>query len=222
MAKNHGARQQKKLAKQKARRSEKSSQLLRHNSDDPAIRLQGAEKWPIVQTLVGADLWDDGIGYLVIARQESAGRLIYANYLVDVFCLGVKDAFWQAGTAGEFADLVQKLGTTQTMSPIAPACLVKIVRGAVEFALSFGFRPHPDFRHAAMLLQGIDPATCPHEFTFGREGKPLYIQGPHESTARAAAISRRIHEAGGDFLAVVPDPGSERVLDVEDAYDPLA
>ena len=90
MAKKHGAKQQKRLAKQKAKRLEKRSLLFRRSWKDPTIRLQAAEKWPVVQSLVGASLWYQGIGYLVIARQEPEGGLSYAVFLVDVYCLGVE------------------------------------------------------------------------------------------------------------------------------------
>jgi hypothetical protein len=219
MAKNHGAKQQKKLAKQKAKRLEKRAILARRTSNDPTIRLQRAEKWPVVQALAGAKIWQDGIGYLAIVRQESEGSLIYAVYLVDVFCLGVKNAFWDAGSPGDFKELVRKLEQTQSMRPIAPECLVKIVRGAVEYAQSFGFRPHPDYRHAAMLLGGIDPTACPQEFTFGRDGKPFYIRGPHESLEQARAIVERIQDAGGEFIVQVAGPGSGDFAGIEGGFE---
>jgi len=216
MAKNHGARQQKKLAKQKAKRAEKTTRLSRRTSTDPAIRLARAETWPIVHTLVASNLWEDEIGYLVIARQEAEGRLVFASYLVDVLCLGVKDTFWDAGTPGDFADLIRSMETVQKMSQISPACLAKIVGGAVAFARSFGFPPHYDFRHAGALLEGIDPATCSQEFTFGRDGKPFYIQGPHESPEQARAIAQRTHEAGGHYVAILPGLGAGVFIDEED------
>jgi len=215
MVKRHTAGKQKKLAKQKAKRSEKRSRLLQLNSRDPTIRLRHAEKWPIVQALVGAKLWEDGIAYLAIARQEAEGRLVFGVYLVDAFCLGVKNAFWNAGTSGDFKELLQRVEKTQTMIPISPACLVKILEGAVEYAQSFGFPPHPDYRHAAMLLAGIDPKACTHEFTFGREGKPFYIQGPNESPALASAIMQKIEEAGGHFLIEARRPDSEESGDFD-------
>jgi hypothetical protein len=226
MAKNHGARQQKKVAKQKAKRAEKRSYMMQRTSTDPAVRLRNAEKWPVVEALVARDLWKEGMGQLVIARQEGEGRVIFAVYLVDVYCLGVKNAFWHAGTLEDLKDLVRKMETSQAMSPISPAGLVKIVKGAVEYAQSLGFRPHPDFRHAAMLMEGIDPATFPQEFTFGRDGKPFYIQGPNESLAQARAIMQRINDAGGHWLVALPGPGSEDPDDIEDdiedGYDHLA
>jgi hypothetical protein len=216
MAKHHGARQQKKIAKQKAKRAEKRFSLFQRTSKDPTIRLRQAAKWPVVQALAAVNLWKDGIGSLAIARQESEDGLVFAVFLVDTYCLGVKNAFWRAGTPGDFKELLDRMEETQTMHAITPACLVKIVHGAVAYAQSFGFSPHPDYRHAAKLLEGIDPATCPEEFTFGRDGKPFYIQGPNESFEQAEAIMRRIAAEGGHFM--IGGPGS-RVGDLVDNED---
>ena len=184
MAKKHGAKQQKKLAKQKAKRQAKRSVLARQSSKDPTIRLQRTEKWPVVQAFVSTELWDEGIGYLTLARQEPEGGIVFASFLVDVFCLGVKDSFWRAGTMEDFRELVKGMGEMQDMSSINPACLVKIVKGAVEYAQSLGFSPDSEYRHASLLLEGIDPSTCTDRFEFGRDGKPFYVQGPNETPAQ--------------------------------------
>ncbi len=221
MVKRHTAGKQKKLAKQKARRWEKRSRLLQFSSKDPTVRLRHAEKWPIVHALVAAQLWKDGMGYLAIARQEAEGRLVYGAYLVDAFCLGVKNAFWGAGTPGDFKKLIERMEERQTMIPIAPACLVRIVEGAVEYAQSFGFPPHSDYRHAAMLLAGIDPNACTQQFTFGREGKPFYIQGPNESPAVVSAIMQRVQEAGGHFIVRASGAGLDELAESEGGDDEL-
>ena len=219
MGKNHGAKQQKKIAKHKAKRTAKRFSIFRRSSNDPTVRLKGAGKWPVVQSLVGEELWNDGIGYLIIARQESEGQLIFAVFLVDVYCLGVKNAFWRAGTTGELKDMIRKMEQTQTMTTIAPECLVKIVKGAVEYAQSFGFPAHPDYRHAAMLLAGIDPETCSQEFSFGRDGKPFYIQGPNESLAQALAIRQRIVGEGGHYIVGGPGVRFGDLAGLEADYD---
>jgi hypothetical protein len=221
MAKKHGAKEQKRIAKQKAKRAEKRSSLMRRTSSDPTIRLQRAKSWPIVRALAAAELWESGIGDLAIARQESEGQLVFGIYLVDVYCLGVKNAMWRAGTLGDFEDLIHHIEQNETMRSISPACLVKIVNGAVEFARSYGFAPHADYRHASMLLQGIDPATCPEEFTFGRDGRPFYIQGPHESPAEIMAIMDRVQLAGGHYTLAFPGAGLEDLAGIEGGLDEL-
>ena len=107
MAKKHGAKEQKRIAKQKAKRAEKRLSLMRRTSNDPILRLQRADKWPVVRALAGAEIWETGIGDLAIARQESEGQLVFGFYLVDVFCLGVKNAMWRAGTPGDFEELIR-------------------------------------------------------------------------------------------------------------------
>ena len=200
MAANHGARQQKRVAKQKAKRAAKRSKLQMRTSIDPSVRLQSAEKRPVTSAVVSTEIWKRGIGSLAIARRESEGQLVFAVFLVDVYCLGVKNAFWKPGTQHDYDDLIRRMNGTQKMAAIAPACLLKIVQGAVDYAGSFGLPPHPDFHHAAKLLAGIDPSACPEQFTFGRNGKPFYVQGPHESSAEAAAIMQRVQAAGGHYL----------------------
>lgn len=218
MAKPHGARQQKRLAKQKAKRSEKRAAINRRESKDPSIRLQGAERWPVVQAFMGSRIWADGLGSLVIARQESAGQLVFGVFLVDVNCLGVKNAFWRAGSQASLRELIGRMEETQEMSPVAPECLVKLVKGAVEYARSFGFLPHPDYRHAAMLLEGIDPATCRHDFTFGRDGKPYYVQGPNESFSEVENIMMRVRQVGGNYLVRLPVQ-HRTLFDAEDSHE---
>ena len=223
MAKSHGARQQKRAAKQKAKRSTKRAILSERTSADPTIRLRGADKWPVLHAVSGSELWKDGIGYLAIARQEPEGQIAVGVFLVDVYCLGVKNAFWRIGSRADLDRLIEKMGQTQSVTAIAPACVVKIVNGAVEYAKSFGFPPHPDYRHASQLLEGIDPSTCPQHFTFGRDGKPFYIQGPNESPAQAKAIMDRIRDEGGHFLVGMSADEYNALADEEEEgeLDPL-
>lgn len=219
MAKKHGAKQQKRLAKQKARRQAKRSILARRTSRDPTIRLQHAENWPVVQALVSTELWDEGIGYLVLAREDPEGAIVFASFLVDVLCLGVKAAFWKATSMEEFREIVREMERVQALSPIDPACLVEIVEGAVEFAQSFGFPPHPDYRHASLLLAGIDRSNCPERYIFGEDGKPHYVQGPNESPAQARAIAERVHEVGGYYTVVGSAAEVAHLADLEDDSD---
>jgi hypothetical protein len=221
MAKKHGVRQQKKVAKQKAKRSQKRSSLLQRGSNDPSIRLQGVEKSPVVHAFVGVNLWTSGMGSAVIARQESAERLVFAVFLIDVHCLGVKDAFWRVDTPGKFTETLRKIQDNQPMRVVSPECLAKIVKGAVEYAQSFGFAPHPDYRHATRLLEGIDPATCREEFTFGRDGKPFFVQGPYESPEQAGAILQRIKQAGGNYLVREFDPDLAELAHAKSEWDEI-
>ena len=89
---------------------------------------------------------------------------------------------------------------------------------------ALGFEPHPDFRTAARVLGGLRAADCAENFTFGKDGKPLYFQGPHETGAQAERILQHLKRRCGEgnfhyVLAMKAGPGgdgeSEGDLDAE-------
>lgn len=201
MSKNE-ARRQKQLAKKKAKRQEKRTELSRQSSDNPLIRLAEAESWPIVDTLVPQTLWTNGIGQLVITRRLPDGRLALGNFLVDVFCLGVKNSYWNIVSEWEFDKLRRKLDGIGRLQTVAPEYFAKLVLGAVAYAQSFGFSPHPDYGHARLLLAGIDPSLCADTFTYGKDGKLFYFSGPNDSPEKIKVIMHKINLAGGHFAAM--------------------
>jgi len=194
------ARKQKQLARKKAKRDEKRSQLARRTSDNPLVRLAGAEAWPVVAAFVPEQLWEHGIGQLVLARRCPDGRIACAVYLVDTYCLGVKNAFWNLMSEWEYDKLVRNVSSKGRLMAVAPEALAKIVLESVAYAQSFGLPAHPDFRHARMLLAGIDASQCADTFHFGKDGKPLYINGPHDSPEKIKVIIQRLEASGGKFI----------------------
>lgn len=199
MSKQHGARQQKRLAKQKAKREASRRQVARRNSPDPTIRLKSADGWPIVASLVPENLWTMGLGNLVIAREAPDGQLACAVFLVDVYCLGVKNAAWRILGRSQFHALCKDFDAHGRLVEVTPEHFAKLVYCAVDYGQSLGFPPHRDFRHAQRLLAGIDPSQCPVLFEFGQEGHPLYIRGPAETIDEARIIAERVQTLGGDY-----------------------
>ncbi len=220
MAKSE-ARRQKQLAKKKAKRTEKRSELARLTSDDPMVRLANAESWLIVESLVPVNLWDEGIGNIILTRRAPGGQFACAVFLVDVWCLGVKNAFWKVLNGSDYNKLLKQTAQHGELREVAPEYLAKLVLSSVDYAQALGCPPHPDYRAAKMLLAGIDPSLCPDTFEFGKDGKPYYYRGPHESLTKAKAIAERINAAGGEVVILMKSPREELAMKgtVVDDYD---
>ncbi len=154
----------------------------------PGGGLSGAQAadLPIHDCLVASELFKTGLGMTFLARALPSGELAVASSLVDVWCLGVKNAFHRVVSPEEWAQLVQRFSFEKT----DPACLRKLVEGAVDYARDLGFAPHPDYAGAARLFGSIEAAACPLRYTYGKEGKPVYLSGPDDTPAQ----SRRILE----------------------------
>src|SRR5262245_31967277 len=202
MGKNE-ARRQKQLAKKKAKREDKRVLVARATSKDPTVRLADAGAWRIAEVLVGNEIWENGLGSVVVARHAPHGGLACAFFVVDVWCLGVKNCYWRMLSPPEFDGILSTMRDHEDLTRRSPEYAAKLVEGAVDYARSLGFAPNSDYRHARLLLAGIDPSQCPEQFLFGKDGKPMYIAGPHESFERARTISCTIKRAGGEFVIPV-------------------
>jgi hypothetical protein len=102
-------------------------------------------------------------------------------YLVDVYCLGVKNAVpprvMPTRDLGRFR--ASAFGGYKVREPVAaPLALVQhLVFGAVDYARALGFEPHADLAPAAGHLGDW---VGPSAIGFGHDGMPLYVQGPYD------------------------------------------
>jgi hypothetical protein len=119
---------------------------------------------------------DESVGGLVtvlVARRHRHRRgATVCVYLLDVYCLGVKNAIGPDNLDDHrLRRLTDKVFSGYETPPIhAPIELVRdLVFGAAEYARQLGFAPHPDFEQARAHL---GPWTGPSAIRFGRNGKP--------------------------------------------------
>jgi hypothetical protein len=143
---------------------------------------------PVYECLIPARLFEMGIGNVVVARKSHSGRLGVGFFLLDVFCLGVKNTFFRTFAEEEFEQI--KLGRfgSENLIPLQPACARKLVEGAVAYARELGIPAHKDYRFTQKILLNIDPAGCSAVFQYGQDNKPLFVAGPHDTEARCQHI----------------------------------
>jgi hypothetical protein len=143
----------------------------------------------------------NGFAQVFIARIDRQ-KLVVCSYLVDYWCLGVKDALPPKKmdrlqyettvkfTSGNFGEDFEEITLAQAQS---------IVFGAVDYAAGLGFNPHPDFMRAKPHLGvRLDDLTS---IEFGKDGKPYYINGPHDQPDRIiATLNRSVGKGNYDYL----------------------
>ena len=163
-------------------------------------------------------LFDFGCGYLVVSRFTADGRVEAGFFLLDVFCLGVKEArFHRFKSVADYQEsLLDQLFHCEEPVRMTPASARKLAEDAVSYARGLGFSPGIDYKKASRVFDGITTAECDEEFVFGKDDKPFYIQGPSEPPARAErtlrALEARCGEGGYHYSVAADDSES---LDVE-------
>ena len=202
---------QRKKQKQKSKREARKRELARRQTVDLATKLARTKAAPVLHSLVPEDIWERGMGQVLFSRQLPNQQVAFAVFLVDTFCLGVKDA--HAGIVPRSNYEEQLLGPLQEQFEMweeSPAYVRKLVEGAVAYAQQFHLHPHADYRKAKAIFGDIDPADCDTDFEFGQDGQPLYINGPYESAEESVLILSNLEEHSGNHWSVLT-AGGERV-----------
>jgi hypothetical protein len=152
------------------------------------------------EALRSADLFDSGCGYLVVSRCKADGRVEAGFFLLDVFCLGVKDAgFHHFHSIADYHEsLIDRFFPDGNSVRMTPEAARKLTEDAISYARGLGFSPSADYKKASRVFGGIITADCDEQFIFGQNGKPLYIQGPSDSPARSETILRVLEARCGE------------------------
>jgi hypothetical protein len=146
------------------------------------------------EALRSANLFDSGCGYLVVSRFRADGCVEAGFFLLDVFCLGVKDAgFHRFNSIADYQEsLIDRFFPDGNPVRMTPAAARKLAEDAISYARGLGFSPGADHKKASRVFGGITTADCDEQFTFGKNDKPLYIQGPWRfSSPKRNALSAR-------------------------------
>jgi hypothetical protein len=181
------SKRQKRLAKQKTKRNEKRHAHIRLKNMGLAERLARFETAPILDCLVNEEFEDKGMASLLISRKAASGEVAMGIFLVDTYCLGVKDCFGLIANVAEYGERLESF-RKQGVRPIDPPSARRLVEDAVAYAASFGLAAYADFRKIRPILDGIDPELAREIFPMGKNGKPMFMPGPSQSVEETRRI----------------------------------
>lgn len=193
--------EQKRQKKLKQRKQKQNQVKKRSNTLSNTNPVTLFSKYPIHDCLVPDNLHETGLGTIVISRRSPGGEIGCSAFVVDIYCLGVKDAMFTINDENEYEDFLKPRlirGNEGNIENVHPACVRKLVEGAVSYARDLGFAPHPDYRKYKALFGDIDKSVCPEKYAFGKEGKPFYINGPNETSKQSERIIKQLENICGE------------------------
>lgn len=146
-----------------------------------------------------------GLVTVLVARDRGGSRAGVCSYLVDTWCLGVKDAAGPRSMdrrllSGHIQQVFSAWNEPAAQVPLELGR--QIVYGAIGYARDLGFEPHADLGPASGYLGAWD-GEC--ELTFGRDGKPMYISGPYDDAEGIIRkLRRRLGDGNYDLMHITP------------------
>ncbi len=144
------------------------------------------QELPFHECFINESWQKQGIASLVISRKMPSGKLITGTYMVDTFCMGLKDtSFGFALDKHDYDKFINEMtDRIGKLIPIKLSMAHNIIYGAIDYADEIGFNPHEDFQLTRFILDdnliddGID------NIEFGKDGKPYFIAGPYDDFHR--------------------------------------
>ncbi len=199
-------RRQKKVERRNAKRKQRHREIAKQRSMGLGERLRAATACPILESLFSDTLEKDGLTTTILSLLLPSGEVAYAGFLIDRYCLGVKDAFGGVRPRGEYQRMIEKTSRNLDVKPIDPADLRWLVEQSVEYARSLGLEPHSDYARCSVIFGDIDPEQASMEVEFGKDGKPFFVAGPHDGPHKCKRIVETLRERCGDdgFHYVLP------------------
>lgn len=188
---------QKKLERKRQKRKEKKRKASMMDSGLMTISPAKASEAPVYECIVPDSTFEVGIGNLMFSRSLGGGRLAVSVFLVDIYCLGVKDALYTISAEPQYAHQLSRMDDVG-LQRVDPCCFRKLVEGAVAYASDLGFEPHRDYARAKRIFGDVDAAGCPESFQYGDRGKPHYVRGPSESESDAKRIIEQLRRRVGE------------------------
>lgn len=212
-------RRQKSLAKKAAKRKDrqKAGRLASGVGSGGGVGLRTAARWPLREALLSQSWSEVGELTQILVARQSGDAVAAAGFIVDLGCLGVKDALYRVfESEWEYAEFREMYSRMQPMEPSDLDLVAKIIREGLAYARGLGFSPNADYRKAALLLDGANPDACETPVPVGdHEGHPFFIPGPHDNPDRVIRqLERAVGPGNYDFAR-----GLEPVALADDLVD---
>ena len=134
---------------------------------------------------ISLDWEESGIANILVSRKHVNGNVTLGFYLVDLKCLGIKDAFFKFNVSeDEMFDMVDYMNAVE----IEYNQVHNIIYGGEAFAKDCGFKPHKDWTVAQFILEKDDDRIPLIDIEFGEDGVPAYYVGPNDNPAKIKQI----------------------------------
>ena len=170
---------------------------------------QKARNLPIEVCYISKDIEEVGEGTVIVVRRHPNDKFTLATYLLDIFCLGVKDTFYRLRLDEfEYEEYLDKF-TSMDVTEITYNEAHNWIYGAIAFAEEAGIAPHKDFNVTQYMLEEDTEDIPLIEYNYGKDGKHFLVAMSQLELSRYFPILKK--NLGDDFDYVLQDD--------EDEYD---
>ncbi|MBQ9362429.1 MAG: hypothetical protein IJT97_03300 [Bacteroidaceae bacterium] len=190
------------MAKKKTKKNVTGQQPL---SPERFLR-EKARGLEIGKCYVSRDMTLYGEGHVVVSRLHKGGKVSAAFYLIDIYCVGVKDSFYKLRMDDyEFESIVERL-SIENIQECSYEEAHNWVYGSVAFAEEAGIQPDKSFNLTQYMLKEDTDEVPLLEFEFGKNGKHFLVARSNLEASRYLPTMKK--HLGDDFKVMIETGGN--------------
>ena len=169
-------------------------QIIKRASSLPIYECKAVDKWE-----------ETGMTPVTVVRSLNQEIYTLLSYLIDSWCLGLKDVLIKIGMSKfELLQYYKMASQDQPLVSISYQDARSVILGAIDYAKNLGFEPHYDWKKVELFVEGNQPYE--NKFSFGKDGKPFYFAGPYDSNNyNIEDIFVKVTAAGGHCISPLID-----------------
>ena len=165
-------------------------------SSEPNKLLKEAASFRLYETVITENWQEQGLASIYVVRQLPNLRYIFCGYIVDYFCLGLKNAFCRMSVPYTQIQQMKSQNPVKIIDfPYQDAR--SLILGSIQYAANLGFHPHEDWHLSKNMVESSKPYEKKYEY--GKDGKPFYISGPNDD---AQAIIKKLSDVDHHYTIV--------------------
>ena len=185
----------------------KKGKVVQMLSPENYIRKK-ARTLPVHECWINKGWRESRIADIVVARKHTNGNITLGMYLVDLNCLGVKDAYYLFNISEQnYKEYIIDKEEDTELKFISYTLAHNIIYAGVEFAEDYGFKPHKIYTSVAQYILEEDTKDIKlMDIKCGVDGKPVFYRDPFDNDASSKHIVAQLEREAG--------PGNYSVVDI--------
>lgn len=202
------------MAKKKQKKQQAGQQFL---SPEQYMK-QRVRSLEIGTCYVSDDMTECGEGNVIVTRKHTGGRISFAMYLVDTFCLGVKDSLFRLRLEEE--ELEEMLDRAHDLRECSYDEAHNWVYGAISWAEEAGIEPDKSFAVTKYMLEEDTDDIPLIEYEFGHNGKHFLMANSNlEASRYLPLLKKKLGE--GNFTFTIKSDYDDFDWDMDKAMERL-
>lgn len=206
------------MAKKKAKKKAQPQQFM---SPEKFLK-ERMRSVPIGKCYVSENYEKTGVANVIVSRVHTGGRVSFAVYLMDLWCLGVKECFYHLRVEDyEFKEEVLERSSRMTgIREISYNEAHNLVYGALAFAEEAGIAPCKEFALGQYFLEEDTEDIPLIEYEFGKDGKYyLMARNELELSTYLPVLKKNLLEDQYGFMILEPNTFFNKDDDDDDDFD---